>query len=244
MVDQTKVFPLDNKVFSLVNSDNYNTGEAILECLKQGLIQDTVLVVRPSGTRLFCSDQYRSQLLGACQEQQIPLERVPISGCRGILSVPTMTGIQVFTGGLKIPLEFMQAIILNILKYFGLEGSTEPGKLEIWLGEKVIGGTSQTFLHGVNRLASHIYFDYDNQLAEALGIPNAQLATSIKSLIGDVTAAEVSASVVYAFSKVFHAGLQVATPDELEVIHQHLQTDEDWRKHRKWSPVKEYWRPQ
>jgi len=243
-MDDTKVFPLDNKVFILVNTDNYSTGETILECLKQGLIQDTVLIFRPTGTQLFCSDQYRSRLLGMCQEQQIPLKRVPISGCRGVLMLPAATGIQVFTRELEIPLEFMQAIILNILKYFGLEGSAQPGELEIWLGEKVIGGTSQSFLHGVNRLASHIYFDYDNQLAGALGVPNAQQATSIKSLIGDVIAAEVSASIVYAFSKVFHAGLQVATPDELEAIHQHLQTDEYWRKHRKWSPVKDYWRPE
>ncbi|MBA7615030.1 hypothetical protein ES703_22306 [subsurface metagenome] len=149
---------------------------------------------------------------------------------------------------------YLSKVIIAALNFLNINADWEG--CNIFVSGKKIGAVTAYQFSDVILLKSHVFLDWDIDTAEkAIISPKHDMRERIRTLkqLGkDVSFDELKDAVKQAFQQVFGITLEGELPNKelvdgikasIEGLHPKYAS-ETWLKYGKWSPVKDYWRPE
>lgn len=233
--------------------------EALFEARNQDIIGDTIFFSRPPQYVWLGYDiplNYVDREI--CIKYGIPVVRSILPG-GPLLHVKSFTVVIVAEARiLREVKSYFHEIIIETLGGFGLEAvSRSPKKNDIFVNNKRIAALASRLRGNILLLVEMITLKFDHELAKkVLKLPATKMAgrgdirayvTSMEQELGrEVTFEELEEALEQALAKRFDLEDAEISP-ELQAMTESLRdkyTSEEWIKYGKWSPVKEYWRPE
>lgn len=257
------------RLLNLGVTDPYD-GEPIMEmlltALKRDLIPNTLCFYVP---RRYVWVGVRTNLetrvnLEYCRKEKIPIVRGMLAGGAALHNGDTLLCVLV-SRGKPTPNDFRLAenYTNKGLQYIGLEATQRPGSNDILVKGRKVSGTGNTILPGGGFLsAGDLVLDFNYELCEKVLLPVPELfadkeakshrewVTTLKRELGrEVSFDELKTALVQGFKDTLQIEFEATnllTESEAQLLEglREKYHSETWMKYGKWSPVKDYWRPE
>ncbi|GAI72775.1 unnamed protein product [marine sediment metagenome] len=256
------------RLLKLGEVDAY-TSNAITEALglarSRGIIGNTLALYRPPTFVWLGRRTSLSQVnVSFCKENEIPISRSYMGG--GVILYGgqieyTFVSDETFFPSSDIAFNILIKCVVKAYQSLGLPAIRRGNSNDILVGERKITGTGRSRLGSSVLFTGNFLLDFNYDLAKRVLIIPAEKfqdktaknvvewVTSLKKELNrEVSFEEAEIALIQATGDVLgvqfeEAGLTVeelAIMDELEAKYK----SEEWIKYGKWSPVKDYWRPE
>ena len=238
--------------------------EVLIKALKRGLIPETLcfFVLR----RCVCigrgSSLKEKVNLEYCRKEGIPIIRIITGGGGASHDGDVLQCILVSKGKpSKDSIRLSRNFIAEGLQVMGLEPELRPRSNDILMKGRKISGTGDIFTGGISYSVGVLIVDFNYDLCEKVLLPvpetflnkeansHREWITTLKAQLGrEVSFSEVISDI----KEVFETELQIEfkienslTEAETQIFEelQEKYRSEEWTKTGRWSPVKDYWRP-
>lgn len=256
------------RLLKLGEVDAY-TSNPMLEMLgiakSRGTIGNTLALYSPSSyARLGKSTSFSQINASFCKEKGLPIFRDIFGGgaylngdmCSFILLVD-----REFFPTRAVAADLFIKCVVKAYQILGVTAKHRPKSNDVLVGERKITGTGIHHLGDAMLLVGTILLDFNYDLVKALIIPAEKfkdkparsvkewVTTAKKELNRDVSYEEAEAAVIQGFKDTLQVEFEASnclTEAEGKILEglQVKYRSEEWIKYGKWSPVKDYWRPE
>ena len=239
--------------------------EVLLKAIKKSLIPSTLcLCVRRKFVFLGRRTNLKRRVnLEYCRKDGIPIIRDFIGGDGASVLDGDVLQYNLVSGDPTLNNLTLMKCIIESLRTMGLDSEVRAaaGSNDIVIKNQKISGNIFAKINGFTVFGGSLITDFNYDFCEDALLPSpdkfagkeakthSEWVTTIRTQLGrKITHKEVVSALKEGFETVLQVKFEVAnsfTDAELQIIEglKEKYRSEEWTKYRRWSPVKEYWRP-